>query len=65
MPDETSGIDLEELLDGDELELLKEEAARRGMTPAELAKSGIQQQITKRTKPKAMTGVIQAFRRKD
>ncbi|EIK96081.1 hypothetical protein PMM47T1_14015 [Pseudomonas sp. M47T1] len=65
MPDETSGIDLEELLDGDELELLKEEAARRGTTPAELAKSGIQQQITKRTKPKAMTGVIQAFRRKD
>lgn len=65
MPDEEKGMDLEGLLDGEEMELLKAEAARRGMTPVELAKHGIQQQITRRTRPKAMTGVIQAFRRKD
>ena len=65
MPDEHNGIDLESLLDGDELEQLKAEAERRGVSPEQLAKIGIQQQIAQRTKPKAMTGNIQAFRRKD
>lgn len=65
MPDEHNGIDLESLLDGDELEQLKAEAERRGVSPEQLAKIGIQQQIVQRTKPKAMTGKVQAFRRKD
>ncbi|WJM93422.1 hypothetical protein QDY63_11255 [Pseudomonas brenneri] len=65
MPDETNGMNLEELLDGDELEQLKAEAARRGVTPEQLAKRAIQHQITQRTRPRAMSGTIQAFRRKD
>lgn len=64
MPDE-KGMELGELLDPQELKLLEAEAAKRGMTPAELAKLGIQQELTRRTRPRAMTGTIQAFRRKD
>jgi hypothetical protein len=64
MPDE-KGMDLGELLDPEEMQLLEAEAARRGMSPAELAKLGIQQELTRRTRPKAMTGVLQAFRKKD
>lgn len=65
MPEEQKGMDLDELLDPDELQLLIAEAAKRGMTPAELAKHGIQQELTRRTRPRAMSGTIQAFRRKD
>lgn len=65
MPDERNGMNLESLLDGDELEQLKEEASRRGITPEQLAKQAIQHQITQRTRPRAMSGTIQAFRRKD
>lgn len=64
MPEE-KGMDLGELLDPEEMQLLEAEAARRGMSPVELAKLGIQQELTRRTRPKAMTGVLQAFRRKD
>ncbi|WP_434672184.1 hypothetical protein [Pseudomonas sp. R1-15] len=64
MPEE-KGMDLWELLDPEEIQLLEAEAAKRGMTPIELAKLGIQQELTRRTRPKAMTGTIQAFRRKD
>ena len=65
MPEEQKGMDLDELLDPDELQLLMVEAAKRGMTPAELAKHGIQQELTRRTRPRVMSGTIQAFRRKD
>ncbi len=64
MPEE-KGMELGELLDPDEIRLLEAEAARRGMTLAELAKLGIQQELTRRTRPRAMTGTVQAFRRKD
>lgn len=64
MPEE-KGMELGELLDPDEIRLLEAEAARRGMTLAELAKLGIQQELTRRTRPRAMAGTIQAFRRKD
>ncbi|WP_223528340.1 hypothetical protein J3P89_18265 [Pseudomonas sp. Z1-14] len=63
MPEE-KGMDLGELLDPEEIRLLEAEAAKRGMTPIELAKLGIQQELTRRTRPKAMTGTIQAFRKK-
>ncbi len=65
MPDTENGMDLGELLDPHELELLTAEAAKRGMTPAELAKLGIQQELTRRTRPRAMSGTIQAFRRRE
>lgn len=64
MPEER-GMELGELLDPEELKLLEAEAAKRGMTPVELAKLGIQQELTRRTKPRAMTGTIQAFRKKN
>jgi hypothetical protein len=64
MPDE-KGMELGELLDPEELELLEAEAAKRGMLPHELAKLGIQQELNRRTRPRAMTGTIQAFRKKN
>jgi hypothetical protein len=63
MPEE-KGMELGELLDPEELRMLEAEAARRGMTPAELAKLGIQQELTRRTRPRAMSGTIQAFRKR-
>jgi hypothetical protein len=63
MPEE-KGMELGELLDPEELKLLEAEAAKRGMTPAELAKLGIQQELTRRTRPRAMSGTIQAFRKR-
>jgi hypothetical protein len=65
MPDEQKGMDLDELLDPHELRLLEAEAARRGMTSVELAKLGIQQELTRRTRPRAMSGTIQAFRKRE
>jgi len=62
MPEE-KGMELGELLDPEEIRLLEVEAAKRGMTLAELAKLGIQQELTRRTRPRAMSGTIQAFRR--
>ncbi|WDH25016.1 hypothetical protein [Pseudomonas chlororaphis] len=64
MPEE-KGMELGELLDPEELKLLEAEAVKRGMTSVELAKLGIQQELTRRTRPRAMSGTIQAFRRKD
>ncbi|PRB51196.1 hypothetical protein CQ009_13005 [Pseudomonas sp. MYb2] len=64
MPEEQKGMELDELLDPDELRLLEAEAAKRGMTSVELAKLGIQQELTRRTRPKAMSGTIQAFRKR-
>lgn len=61
---EKQGMELGELLDPEELRLLEAEAARLGMTPGELAKHGIQQELTRRTRPRAMTGTIQAFRKR-
>lgn len=63
MPEE-KGMELGELLDPEELKLLEAEAAKRGVTPVELAKLGIQQELTRRTRPRAMSGTIQAFRKK-
>lgn len=63
MPEE-QGMELGELLDPHELRLLEAEAAKRGMTPVELAKLGIQQELTRRTRPRAMSGTIQAFRKR-
>lgn len=65
MPEETSGMAIEDLVEGEDLELLKAEAMKRGMTVEQLAKHAIQQQLTRRTRPRAMAGTIQAFRRKD
>ncbi|WP_394543700.1 hypothetical protein [Azorhizophilus paspali] len=64
MPNENVGMELGDLVDDEDLELLIREAKRRGMTPAELAKQGIQQELTKRTMPKSMAGTLQAFRRR-
>lgn len=64
MPNECDGMELEDLVDGDELEVLIREAKKRGMTPAEMAKYGLQQELASRTMPKSMKGTIQAFRRK-
>lgn len=63
MPDE-KGMELGELLDPEELKLLEAEAAKLGMDPGELAKHGMQQELRRRTRPRAMTGTIQAFRKK-
>lgn len=64
MPNENDGMELENLVDDEDLELLMREAKKRGMTLAEVAKYGIQQEMTRRTMPKSMKGTIQAFRRK-
>jgi hypothetical protein len=64
MPEEEMGMELEELVSSDDLELLRAEADRRGMTLAEMAKHGIQTEFTRRTKPRSMQGTIQAFRRR-
>jgi hypothetical protein len=63
MPDEYEGMDLEDLIDEADRPQLEAEAAKRGMTLAQMAKVGIQQKLTARTRPRAMTGTIQAFRR--
>jgi len=55
---------LEQLLNGEDLELLKHMAQELGITPAELAKKGIQDTITKRTRPRSMPGTVQPFRRR-
>lgn len=63
MPEVENGLEV--LLDDEDLELLRAEALRRGMTPEQLAKFGIQQELTRRTRPKAMSGTIQPFRRRE
>lgn len=65
MPEIEQGMDIEDLVDTEDRDLLEAEAAKRGMTVAELAKQGIQKKLTERTRPNSMAGVLQAFRRKD
>lgn len=55
---------LEHLLSEEDLELLKSMAAQAGVTPEELAKKGIQDLITRRTRPRTMPGTVQPFRRR-
>lgn len=63
MPTNEKGMDIEDLADGEDLEMLKAEAAKRGMTLPQMAKFAIQKKLTERTRPRAMSGKIQAFRR--
>jgi hypothetical protein len=65
MPDEEQGTDMDELVEGEDLNLLEAVAAERGITASELAKRGIQKIFAQRTRPRPMSGPIQAFRRKD
>ncbi|MDD1966972.1 hypothetical protein NPS29_16710 [Pseudomonas putida] len=65
MPEQEQGMDLGDLIDDEDLLVLEEEAKRRGLTLAETAKFGMQRKLRERTRPKSMTGTIQAFRRKD
>jgi hypothetical protein len=65
MPDKDDAMDLEDLIDAADVDLLRAEAAKRGMTLAEMAKHGIQQKLTDRTRPKAMKGTVVVFRRKE
>lgn len=55
---------LEHLLNDGDLELLTHMAHELGIDPAELAKKGIQDTITKRTRPRSMPGTVQPFRRR-
>lgn len=64
MPNECDGMELEHLVDSEDLELLIREAERRGLSLAEMAKYGLQQELASRTMPKSMKGTIQAFRRR-
>ncbi|MBA1234759.1 hypothetical protein G7Z98_09350 [Pseudomonas stutzeri] len=57
-------MDLEHLLNDEDLELLTHMAHELGIEPAELAKKGIQDTITKRTRPRSMPGTVQPFRRR-
>jgi len=57
-------MDLEHLLNDEDFELLTHMAHELGITPAELAKKGIQDTITKRTRPRSMPGTVQPFRRR-
>ncbi|MEB0078041.1 hypothetical protein QN386_22360 [Pseudomonas sp. CCI3.2] len=61
MPDEEKGTEMEELVEGEDLELLEVVAAHRGISVSQLAKSGIQKIFAERTRPRPMPGIIQAF----
>ena len=65
MPDEEQGTEIGELAEGEDLELLEAVAASRGIPVEQLMKGGIQKIFAQRTRPRPMTGTIQAFRRKD
>lgn len=56
-------LDVKDLVGDEDLEFLKEIAAKSGVSIGEIAKEGIQEIITKRTRPRPMPGTIQAFRR--
>lgn len=55
---------LEHLLNDEDLEFLTELAKQLGLSPDQLAKKGIQDTITKRTRPRSMPGTVQPFRRR-
>ncbi|UVO19571.1 hypothetical protein [Stutzerimonas stutzeri] len=61
----TDDMALGNLLNDEDLALLEELAKQRGLTVAELAKKGIQDTITKRTRPRSMPGTVQPFRRRE
>lgn len=60
MPDELS---LRQVVDDDDLEFLEKTAAVLGITAEQLAKQLIERRIVEKTKPKSMSGTIQAFRK--
>ena len=64
MPEKEDGMDLGDLIDVEDLEALEQEAKRRGLTLAETTKFGMQKNLAERTRPKSMSGTIQAFRRR-
>ena len=55
---------LEHLLSEEDLEFLRALAREEGVAPEELAKKGIQDLITRRTRPRTMPGTVQPFRRR-
>lgn len=55
---------LEHLLNDEDLDFLAELARQMGVNPEQLAKKGIQDTITKRTRPRSMPGTVQPFRRR-
>ena len=57
-------MDLGQLLNDEDLEFLTELAKQLGLSPDQLAKKGIQDTITKRTRPRSMPGTVQPFRRR-
>lgn len=59
MPERITPIPLDEEYDG----LLKAEAMRRGVGPGELAAELIQEELKKRTAPRAPRGTVTPFRR--
>lgn len=65
MSEQDSGLVIGDLLDGEELESFQKEAEFRGVSLEQLTKFAIQQEITDRTRPKTMSGTIQAFRRRE
>jgi len=52
------------LLNDEDLEFLTELAKQLGLSPDQLAKKGIQDTITRRTRPRSMPGTVQPFRRR-
>jgi len=64
MSEQDSGLVIGDLLDEEELKAFQKEAEFRGLSLEQLAKFAIQQAITDRTRPKTMSGTIQAFRKR-
>lgn len=59
MPERITAVPLDEEFDG----LLKAEALRRGIEPGALAAELIQEELKKRTAPRAPRGTVTPFRR--
>jgi hypothetical protein len=61
-------VDLPAYLYGDELEMLRKAAARRGMTPEELlgqeVERDLNEAVSRITRPSAKRGTVRPFRRK-
>ncbi len=65
MPQSEQGYRLDQLVDQEDLKLLEDIAALRGVNAEQLAKELIQKHIARRTKPPTMQGTVQPFRRRD
>ena len=63
MPDENSDVSLRQIADKEDIEFLENAAAGLGITVEQLAKELIERRIVAKTRPKTMSGPIQAFRR--